>query len=127
MTQYVIFTAEHIIHLHEAVIRNQELQGIAKDKSLNAALERVHNRLRYGFISDAYDLAACYGAFLARGHCFNDANKRTAATAVFFSLSLNGIEVTFPDLSLAQWIIDLAAGKRDELELALWLRSLESL
>jgi death-on-curing protein len=126
MTQYVVLTVEQVIALHDGIIGTHELQGLAKDKSLEAVLQRVRNRLQYGFVTDIYDLAACYAVFIAKGHCFNDANKRTAATALFFILSIHEIEINFSDLSLGQWIIDVANDKKSELELAEWLRSLSN-
>lgn len=122
--QYVIIQTAHVIKVHERVIGPHELQGLAKDKSLDAVLERVHNRLQYGFIADIFDLAACYGAFIAKGHCFNDANKRTAASVLYLALSLNQVSIEFADLALGDWIIDVATDKKTELELADWLRAL---
>jgi death-on-curing protein len=122
MTKYVILTVEQVTALHDAIIGSKELQGLAKDKSLEAVLERVHNRLQYGFIADVYDLAACYATFIAKGHCFNDANKRTAATVAFFILTIHQIEINFSDVSLGQWIVDVANNKRSEVDLASWIR-----
>ena len=124
MTQYVFLSPDQVIALHDFVIGTHELQGLAKDKSLDAVLDRVHNRLQYGFIADVYDLAACYATFLAKGHCFNDANKRTAATVLFFILSVHQTQIQFADLSLGQWIVDIAADKKSEIELAAWLRAM---
>jgi death-on-curing protein len=123
MTQYIILSAEQIIALHDGIIGSHELQGLAKDKSLEAVLDRVHNRLRYGFITDIFDLAACYATFIAKGHCFNDANKRTAVTSLYFVLVTNGIEVDFSDLGLAQWLLDVATDQKSEVEFAVWLRT----
>ena len=123
MMQFVIVKAAYVITLHEHIIGANELQGLAKDKSLDAVLERVHNRLQYGFITDAYDLAACYATFIAKGHCFNDANKRTAAATLFLTLKLNNIEMQFSDLSLGDWIVNIAADKKTEVELTAWLRA----
>lgn len=122
MSQFVVINVENVVLIHDAVIGEKELQGLAKDKSLEATLERVHNRLQYGFISDAYDLAACYATFLAKAHCFNDANKRTAAAVLFFILDANGIEIDFPGFDLGDWIVDVASGKKSEIDLAQWLR-----
>ena len=123
---FVLLDTAGVIAIHERVVLPNELQGMARDKSLDAVLERVHNRLNYGFIHDAYDLAACYGAFIGKGHCFNDANKRTAATSVFIALHLNGIEATFTDVALGDWIIDLVTDRRSEDEFADWLRRLRN-
>lgn len=124
MTQFNVPGVNQVMAIHDSIIGPNELQGLAKDKSLDAVLGRIHNRLQYGFISDVYDLSACYGAFIARGHCFNDANKRTAAATLFFILRVNNISLRFPDNSLGNWIIEIAADKKSEIELAAWLRSL---
>lgn len=122
---FVLLDAVGVIAIHEHVVLPNELQGMARDKSLEAVLERVHNRLHYGFIHDVFDLAACYGAFIGKGHCFNDANKRTAATAVFITLHLNGLVAAFADVALGDWIIDLVTDRRSENEFADWLRGLQ--
>ena len=123
MAQFVVIDVENVILIHDAVIGDKELQGFVKDKSLVATLGRIHNRLQYGFISDVFDLAACYAVFLAKAHCFNDANKRTAAATLFFILNTNKVEINFPDFALGDWIIDVASDKKSEIELAQWLRS----
>ena len=122
MLQLVVLNVEQIVHIHDHIIGKNELQGLTKDKSLDAVLERVHNRLQYGFIADVFDLAACYATFIAKGHCFNDANKRTAAAALYFALSANSIHIEFTDLSLGKLIVDVATDQMTEVELAAWLR-----
>ncbi len=123
MTQFIVLNVDQVIALHDGIIESNELQGLAKDKSLDAVIDRVHNRLRYGFITDICDLAACYATFIAKGHCFNDANKRTAATSLYFVMVINGVDADFSDLSLAKWIVDVATDKKSEIELAAWLRN----
>jgi death-on-curing protein len=124
MPKYVVLSIDQVISLHEAVIFKNELQGLARDKSIDSVLNRVNNRLQYGFISDVFDLAACYATFIAKGHCFQDANQRTAVSAAYFILEANQIQVDFSDLSLGNWIIDIARGEKTEVELASWLRQL---
>jgi prophage maintenance system killer protein len=48
---------------------------------------------------------------LAKGRCFNDANKRIAATALFLILKDNGISINFSGLVLGDWIIEVATDK----------------
>ena len=122
MTRFIVIDVKNVILIHDAVIGANELQGLAMNKSLEAALERVQNRLQYGFISDAFDLAACYATFLAKAHYFNDANKRTAAAVLFFILSANGVEIDFPGFALGDWIIEIASDRKSEIEFANWLR-----
>ena len=124
MTQYVVLTATEVVVMHDHIIGPHEPQGLAKDQSLEAVLNRVHNRLQYGFISDVFNLAACYASFVARSRCFNDANKRTAATVLFFMLTANGVEIKFDDVLLGEWIIDVATDRQSEVEFASWLRKI---
>ena len=119
---FVVVSVADVNRIHEYVIDQKELQGLAKDKSLEAVLQRIHNRLQYGFIHDVFDLAACYATFVAKGRCFHDANKRTAAALLFFILIVNGVEPKFLDVSLGEWIIDVATDKKSEINFADWLR-----
>ena len=124
MPQFFVVDVDQVLEIHETVISDNELQGLAKNKSLAATLERVQNRLQYGFISDAFDLAACYATFIAKAHCFHDAIKRTAATTLAVVLDVNSINIDFNNLDLGEWIVDVASDKKTELDLAAWLRGL---
>lgn len=109
--------------LHDAVLNPGELPGRARDKSLEAALARVDNRLAYGMINDIFDLAAAYAVAIARGHCFNDGNKRTAHQSMDTCLDLNGIQILWNADEVGQTIIRCAMGQMDDGDLADWLRA----
>lgn len=108
--------------IHDQVLNPGELPGRARDKSLAGALARVENRLAYGMIEDAFDLAAMYAVAIATGHCFNDANKRTAHQSMDTCLDLNGVEVAWTVEEVGPVIVEVAQGKMDEGRLAAWLR-----
>ncbi|MCY4532593.1 MAG: type II toxin-antitoxin system death-on-curing family toxin, partial [Gammaproteobacteria bacterium] len=78
-------------------------------------------------IVDVYDLAACCACFIAVGHCFHDANKRTAHTAMQLILKLNGTQLDYDIKSIGDMIIKAAQGIIEETELAAYLRSLPSI
>jgi death-on-curing protein len=120
-----LLNTEAVFLIHEAVINPNELQGLAGDKSLDAVVSRVENRIHYGMIQDEYDLASSYAVVIARGHVFNDGNKRTAFKAVRICLQLNNIFVSFDTESIGQIIIKVAQGLIDEVELARYLRNLK--
>jgi hypothetical protein len=63
-------TADQVISIHEGVIQLNELQGMARNKLIEAVLGRIENRLAYGLIGDAFDLTASYACYIAVGHCF---------------------------------------------------------
>lgn len=124
--QFTVLEVSQVIALHDYLIGKHEIQGMAKNKSLEAVLERVHNRVQYGFIADIFDLAACYATFIAKGNCFNDANKRTAAAALFFVLNVNEVAIDFWDVALGEWIVLVATNGKTEVDLAMWLRTLQA-
>ena len=108
--------------IHDRVLNPGELTGLAGDKSLEGVLARVENRVIYGMIEDRFDLAAAYAMAIARGHCFNDGNKRTAYETMVVSMALNGLHVIFDPADIGPRIIDLAQGRMDEDDLAAYLR-----
>ena len=122
--RWYTLSIEDVVLIHEAVINPQELQGMARDKSLDGALSRVDHRIHYGMVNDLYDLAATYAVVIATGHVFNDANKRTAYQVMRTCLDINGIEVDFDSEDIGGQIIKAAKGQLDETELAMWLRRL---
>ena len=119
---FILLTGEHVIAIHDEVLEPSELQGMAGDKSLEGALSRVDNRLKYGLIEDIYSLAASYAAAVSQAHCFNDGNKRTAFQVMDIILDLNGINAIWDVEEVGQKIVLLSQLKLDESDLAQWLR-----
>lgn len=119
----IFLSAQDVIGIHAQVIDSNELQGQARDKSVEAIVARIDNRITYGMISDSFELAACYACYIAVGHAFHDANKRTAFAAMDICLALNGIELSYESEEVGQLIIKSARGVIDEKQLANWLRS----
>ncbi|HQQ74810.1 MAG TPA: type II toxin-antitoxin system death-on-curing family toxin [Pseudomonadales bacterium] len=120
--ELLLIGRDAVLALHDAVLNPNEIAGLAGDKSLDAVVGRVGNRLQYGLIEDVFDLAATYAVVLAVGHVFNDGNKRTAFTVMDICLVQNGIEPGYDVIEAADMIIRAAQGIVDEKELALWLR-----
>ena len=116
-------SARDVAAIHELVIEPHELQGTAHNKSLDSVIARIDNRIAYGIITDEFELAACYACYIAVGHVFNDANKRTAFTSMMTTLSSNNIELSLDYQEAGNMIIKAAQGIVDEAELAEWLRS----
>ena len=118
-------SAGDVVLIHDAVIHAHELQGEAPDKSVESVIARVLNRLEYGLVGDVFELAACYAAFIAVAHAFNDANKRTAFAAMDALLAVNGVELDYGSPEDAgDMIRKVVVGELDELGLGDWLRGL---
>ena len=105
-------------------VDENELQGRSADKSLESTTARVNNRLAYGLIGDVFDLAAAYAAAIAQGHCFRDANKRTAFQTMDVVLELNGINIDCSADEVGDNVIALAQSAITESDFAAWLRSI---
>ena len=118
-----LLTPDLVEAIHDRILNPGELPGRARDKSLEAALARVDNRIAYGMIGDVFDLAAAYVIAVARGHCFNDGNKRTAHQVMDVCLDLNGIQISWDTIDVGQTIIRCAQGLLEEPDLADWLRA----
>jgi death-on-curing protein len=119
---FLLLSVDHIITIHDEVLEPSELHGMAGDKSLEGALSRVDNRLKYGLIEDVYSLAASYAVAISQAHCFNDGNKRTAFQVMDLILDLNGINAIWDVEEVGQKIVLLPQSKLDEVDLAQWLR-----
>ena len=120
-----LLSSQDVHLIHEHVIDEHEIQGYAGDKSLEAVIARIENRIHFGLINDEYDLAATYAVVIAVGHVFNDANKRTAYRSMTACLELNAVDRVFDTEEIGQVIIKVAQGLMDEVELARYLRCLK--
>ncbi len=120
----IVISAADVVEIHDLVIAPNELQGLEKNKSVEAIIARIDNRVMYGMIRDVYELAACYACYIAVGHAFHDANKRTAFACMDTCLSLNGISLSYNVQEAGDQIIRAAQGIVDEMELTAWLRRL---
>lgn len=105
-----MITAELVREIHDLILRQEP--GLAGDHGigpLDGALSRVLNHIEYQGLDDVYEIAAMYAVALARGHVFNDANKRTALVTALTYLDIQGI--TIPrDEGLEQIMVDVAEG-----------------
>ena len=119
---FVLLTVDQVIAIHDHVLDDHELQGMAGGKYLDGALARVENRLSYGLIEDVFALGASYAAAVSQAHCFNDGNKRTAFQVMDLVLDLNGVPMVWDTELVGQKIIALAQSTLDETDLADWLR-----
>ena len=119
---FVLLTVDQVIAIHDHVLDDHELQGMAGGKYLDGALARVENRLSYGLIEDVFALAASYAAAVSQAHCFNDGNKRTAFQVMDLVLDLNGVPMVWDTEVVGQKMIALAQSTLDETDLADWLR-----
>lgn len=127
MTDLILIDAESVVRIHDSALKNKDLRGMAGGKSLEGALARVDTRILYDQISDWADLCAAYAVAVARAHCFNDGNKRTAFRVMSVVAELNAPgQMSFDaDPSVVgDVIVRVARGDLDEGELASLIRDM---
>jgi len=98
------------------------MPGLRDEHAIESALARPRQQHAYGAGADLARLAAAYGHGLARGHPFNDGNKRIAFVTMAVFLGLNGHEIDAPETEVVEVMVALAAGRLAEDELAGCLR-----
>ncbi|AJX15979.1 type II toxin-antitoxin system death-on-curing family toxin [Burkholderia ubonensis] len=114
---------DYVITIHDEIIRDLGgLGGFAHGGrgGVEAALHRVENHAHYAGLDDVFGIAATYATAIARGHVFNDANKRTGLTCALTYLEQQGI--TIPRLAdLEEIMVEVADGQVTSEELAEYL------
>ncbi|MFN6884273.1 type II toxin-antitoxin system death-on-curing family toxin, partial [Proteus mirabilis] len=89
-----------------------------------ALIYRVQNRKHYEGITDVFELAATYWVAIARGHIFNDGNKRTAFFVTMTFLYRNGIRIRDTGNMLENLTVEAATGEKTVDQLAKHLQNL---
>ncbi|MCG9059790.1 type II toxin-antitoxin system death-on-curing family toxin [Laribacter hongkongensis] len=116
-----------VIEIHDAILEDEPgLIGLPDIGKLEGALARIDNQREYAGIDDVFEIAALYAVALARGHCFNDANKRTALVTALTYLDLQGIEIR-RSAKLEDIMVDVASGSLPPDRLADLLFTLSSI
>ncbi|HAV1601628.1 TPA: type II toxin-antitoxin system death-on-curing family toxin [Enterobacter hormaechei subsp. xiangfangensis] len=119
---------ELVIQLHDSILtRNPGLAGLKEPGLVDALCQRVINLHFYEQENDPFTLAAMYMMAIARGHVFNDANKRTALMSALYFLAVNNIHLS-NDPALTDLTVEVAQGKKDLETIAetlnsFWLRT----
>ncbi|MFM8900811.1 MAG: type II toxin-antitoxin system death-on-curing family toxin [Burkholderiales bacterium] len=111
-----------LLVLHEETLADHGgAVGIRDETLLDSALARPLQLVSYEE-ADVADLAACYGWGLAHNHAFVDGNKRVAFLSVGLFLALNGYRLTATEAHATVVMVDVAAGRFTQTELAQWIR-----
>jgi len=74
------------------------------------------------FHKDLYEMAAAYLFHIVKNHPFVDGNKRVGFVASFVFLRLNGVLVTADEESYEKITLDVAQGKTDKPQIAVFFR-----
>lgn len=91
-----LLDVDFVITVHDEIIR--EFEGLAGlggggRGAVEGALARINSHALYAGLDDVLGIAGMYAEAIARGHCFNDGNKRTALTCALAYLTRQGLHV----------------------------------
>lgn len=118
----IFLTTQDVISIHDRMISIYGgLAGYEDAGRITSMVTRILNRHVYEGESDLFVLAAAYLLAVARGHCFNDANKRTAFASAALFLRRNGVLVNFSKAH-EELTVRAAKGEIDVWEIADVLR-----
>lgn len=107
-----LISAQEVIEFHDRLIaRDFGVPGMPEAGRADAIIHRVLNMHYYQGVKDVYELAAVYLVAIARGHIFNDANKRTALFVAQLFLKRNGISLPHKKEELLVLAVKAATGE----------------
>lgn len=123
-TPNIQFTVQDIHELHTQLEDVFVLSSGVRDENLLASAVNTPFQTFMGndLYPSIYDKAAqlCYG--IANNHPFTDGNKRTALHSMYVYLIINGFDITATQQEVEKLIINVAAGRTPNTELAYWLK-----
>ena len=105
-----LLSLRDIRSFHYEALSYGGLQSESRALSLEAVIGRLESAYAYGRIQDEIELAAWYAFVIARGHPFNDANKRTAWLSLRVCLAVNGIDCDMNSGTAETWMVGIADG-----------------
>lgn len=118
-------SAQEVIAFHDRILqRFPGVAGMSDPGRAEALIYRVQNRKHYEGITDVFELAATYWVAIARGHIFNDSNKRTAFFVTMTFLYRNGIRIRDTGKMLENLTVEAATGEKTVEQLAKHLQNL---
>lgn len=116
-------TSQEIQSIHDSILIDYSgLKGNRPNLSVDALVGRIHANLTYQVFNTLEEVAGLYAEVIAKGHVFNDGNKRTALVSMLTFLDLNGLSLIADQDKLADQIVDLSEGKSNYKKFALWLK-----
>jgi death-on-curing protein len=113
-----------VLALHERLLAlHGGKPGVRDAGLLKSALARPLQHHAYRPAADIVELAAVYTVAIVANHPFTDGNKRTGFVVGVLFLELNGYRFGASEESAARAVLDLAAGKLQDVGYAAFVRA----
>ena len=119
----IVLRKEQVIRLHrQLILETGGLDGIRDEALLDAAINAPFQSFDgVSVFPSVQQKAARLGYGLVKNHAFVDGNKRIGAHIMLVFLALNGIELSYPQDSLSDIILAVAAGSAAQSDLLQWI------
>lgn len=117
-------TVSEVLKLHKLQIQDfGGADGIRSGELLESAVMQPQSGFG-GFMlhKNIIEMAAAYLFHICQNHPFVDGNKRTALDACYFFLFFNGYELSGNEDEIADFVLDVAAGKAKKSDVARFLK-----
>jgi death-on-curing protein len=98
------------------------LAGVRDENAIESALARARHKWLYDETTDVATLAAAYAFGLIQDHPYRDGNKRVGLIAMVTFLGLNGEELEATESEVLTIILQIAASRVTEADVADWVR-----
>lgn len=121
----VFLTLDEVLRIHEDQIeRYGGPSGVRDVGLLQSAMGSAEATFGGIFLHDTiHEMAAAYLYGICRNHPFIDGNKRTAVTAAFTFLDMNGIATKRDDDAFYALVIAVAEGRASKSAVAVFLEN----
>lgn len=117
-------TIEQVLSIHLQILHNtQEDKELSPGMSLESALNRIDDHVYYTGLNDVFEIAALYAIAIAKGHCFNNGNKRTGMVSMIVFLLINNIFLHADNRDIVEVMVDIVEDRIEQNELAKWIKS----
>jgi death on curing protein len=114
MDDFLYFSAEYAIEVHDNIIRvSGGLLGIRDRGLLESSLEHIKNDFYYPSLEDKLT-HLLYS--INKNHCFNDGNKRASLALSAYFLLINGLGILIKKfiIEMENIVVDVADNKIDK-------------
>ena len=124
LNDLIHLSAVEIKDIHDSILlSNAGLKGSRPDLCVDALVGRIHSNLAYQRFTSIEEVAALYAEVIAKGHVFNDGNKRTALISMLTFLDLNGYTLIADQNVVADKMVDISDGRIGYKQFSSWLKS----
>lgn len=120
----IFLDVEDVLAIHaDQITRYGGSDGLRNQGLLESAVMMPRTSFAGQYAHDnLYAMAAAYLYHIVMNHPFVDGNKRTGIVCAIAFLELNGVQINPDNDALADFVFEVAQGKKDKTQIATFFR-----